>query len=227
MARRICIEVLSAPNPIGMTVPGMGTVQTQRPFQLGGYNSCADAHAFLAGLQPILAGLGMPLCLLSCLTSVIEVFSSDFPYVNPAALTKIPQKCFCLSSFTPFGFCGLLRGIVRGLVSVLHCFTGIIGDIIRMEAQAASLVSNPETAYAGQCLQGQSQTLLQNAKKDFAPVMQLFNASAFLFSFVGVTQSSVPSLGDGDAASTLAAITAMLKSMEMLMLSINAICPGG
>lgn len=229
MGRTICVELPVPPStPLGMTVPGIGRIEVIKQFSLEGYDVCADARSFLSTIQPLFSALGMPLCILGCLTSVVNVFGTDFPYIKPQALLKIPEKCACLTSFTPFGFCGLLRGVLIAIQQTLLCVTGMLGDLVKMESQIASLLSDPSTREMGVCLRKQADALRQNVQQQFGPVTTLFNASSFLFSFVGV---SVPSLdvdlsGKG-VGETLEVLSTIQQTIVTVVNAVEGICPPG
>jgi hypothetical protein len=225
VARSICLSLPIAPAPTVITVPGMGNIQAVRRLTLEAYDVCGDARSLLTTLQPVFGALGMPLCILGCLTSVIAVFSSDFPYINPAKLAKIPENCGCLTSFTPFGFCGLIRSLVNGISTALICMVSLLADVVAMEAQAASMLLHPETASAGRCLQGQANVLRQNALTSFNPVIKLFNASTFLFTFVGIPVDQIDEASGENAAETLAVISSIQLTISVVAAAINSACP--
>lgn len=226
MSRSFCLEFPVAPSTPSISIPGIGPVQAVRNFSLESYNVCSDARAMIQLMQPMLGAMGMPLCILGCLTSVTQVFSSDFPYINPAKLAKIPQNCACLTGFTPFAFCGMIRGVISIISSSLTCIVGMLGDLVRMEAQAASLLAHPETAFQGQCLHNQANVLNQNMLKQFNPVIQIHNAATFLFSFVGIPVSQIEEVSGSSSAETLQALAVVQQSIQTVATAINNICPG-
>lgn len=223
--RSICLEIPVAPVMPTITIPGMGNVQAVREFTLEAYNVCSDARAVIQMLQPMLGALGMPLCILSCLTSVTQVFTTDFPYINPSKLMKIPQNCACLTSFTPFAFCGMVRGIINMVSSALTCMVDLFGDLVRMEAQAAALLAHPETFAQGQCLRGQVNVLNQNLLHQFNPIIQIHNAATFIFSFVGIPVDQIEEMSAGSTAEMLQKLSVVQQSIAFVATTINSVCP--
>ena len=225
MARTICIGLPDPQPGLALTVPGVGEISVIRQFSNDAFSICADASAFINGLQPIFAALGLPLCILGCITAVIGVFSTSFPYVDPSALPNIATQCACLATFTPFGFCSMLSGITAGLLSLMTCITGLLADIVLLEAQAGNMALSPSTASAGACLSSNCAKLLDNVQESFNPVSKLFDAIGFLFAFVGVGVGSLGELtGDtvDEVLDSAAAITATLNTVNS---AINSVCP--
>jgi hypothetical protein len=224
-AREICLPLPVAPPVQGITVPGMGTVKALRSFTLEGYDVCSDARSMLNTLQPVFGALGIPLCILGCVTSITKVFSSDFPYINPAALGKVVTDCACLGTFTPFGFCGMLRSLVGALSMSMGCMVGLLGDVVAMEAQAGAMLADPATAFQGRCLEAQASTLRKNAVMALNPTILLFNSSVFLFTFVGVPVEPIGELAGEDAAQTLEALAVAQTAINAVATAITSVCP--
>lgn len=225
MARTICINIPEPQPLLVATVPGVGDVQSIRSFALGATNICEDARAFVQGLQPIMAGLGLPLCILGCVSAITDVFTDEFPYVDPTALPELVSACACLATFTPFGFCGLLRSVLAAINSLLVCITGLISDIVSLEAQVASLMANPETLLMGQCLGDNVGRMLASITESFEPVVLLMDSMEFLYDFVGVPFSPIPGLSGSDAGTVLATLSTIQVTISSILTVVNGVCP--
>ena len=224
MARHVCI---SLPPPVAapsVVIPGAGEIKTIRSFFLEAYSPCDDARAFMQEMQPVFAALGMPLCILGCVLSITGVFKTSFPYIDPSALAKVATDCFCLSTFTPFGFCGMIRSIVDGVTALLACITGVLGDIVRMESQAAALLSNPKTQAAGQCLQANADRLRGTVVESFESVVALFQVTSFLFAFVGVPFTAIGSLSGSTTTAVLTSLVDVQTVIGTVSDAIHTVC---
>jgi hypothetical protein len=142
MARVVCLNIPQPVAPLAMVIPGVGAMEVVREFTLDAYSSCMDARIFINSLQPLLGGLGLPLCVLSCVTSITQLFTTDFPFVNPSALTDMVKKCLCLTTFSPFGFCSMILGLTKAIYALLSCIIGLMSDVLALETQALALLTD-------------------------------------------------------------------------------------
>lgn len=226
MAREICIKIPDPPvDPLVLTVPGVGELAVIREFTLSAYSVCQDARAFIQSLQPVFAALGLPLCILGCVISITQVFTTDFPFVDPGAFPAIVENCACLATFTPFGFCSMLSGIVNGLLQLMQCIIGLLGDLVQLTAQAAALASDPRTIASGICLQDNADVLLKTIQDAFDPITLLFDAAEFLFLFVGVPFSAISGISGASIADTLVLVQAVVDVLDTASDAIDLVCP--
>lgn len=226
-ARTICLEVPDVPPIPTMTIPGIGSgiPMSIRNMIVGATGPCEDARAFIQSVQPVLFGLGLPLCILGCVTAINSVFTSDFPFVDPAALPDLTAKCACLVSFTPLGYCQMLRGILEGVVIVLNCIVGLLNDIVALEAQVAALLSDPATLFAGQCLGANVPTFLEGITTAFSPVTSLVDATTMLTDLIGIEPITIDSLTGGTAAAVLEEAALILDVLTDALAVLAGICP--
>jgi hypothetical protein len=225
MARVVCLNIPQPVAPLAMVIPGVGAMEVVREFTLDAYSSCMDARIFINSLQPLLGGLGLPLCVLSCVTSITQLFTTDFPFVNPSALTDMVKKCLCLTTFSPFGFCSMILGLTKAIYALLSCIIGLMSDVLALETQALALLTDPTTAGQGRCIGANAATMRETLQQSFGPVSILMDSTAFLFEFVGVTPISLGSLDGGSTAEVIESARAVQLVLANLITTIGSICP--
>jgi hypothetical protein len=228
-ARFACLAVPPPFDPLALTVPGMGELKTIRDFALEGLNACNEARAFLQTLQPLLGALAMPLCILGCVSAIMDIFDPNgFPPVDPTAIPAAIDACGCLIDFTPFGFCSTIYGLLNAIILLLQCIIGLMADIIALEARiAAVLAGGGDLAEdIAECLAGQADNLLGTITTAFGPVADLFNSTSFLFNFVGVPFQEIQELSGDTAADVVVVCQDILIVLEGIRDVVNSVCPG-
>jgi hypothetical protein len=212
-----------------LTVPGAGSFSAITDLSLSGYNACMEVRSFLGQLSPFFMALGMPLCVIGCVTSVLDIFDTEqFPPINVGAIPKMVEKCKCLASFTPFGFCGTISGLLNAVVEVLRCVRGLIGDIAVQGAQIAAMLADGDDnlAYQAECLAGVQAVQLKNLTRSLGPVAELWDSAAFLFEFVGIPFVSLSTITQGgDVASMLRVLDEVLEALTSVRNALTTICP--
>lgn len=223
--RVVCLDLPPPQARLSITIPGVGSMSNIGNFALEAYDVCAEARHFLAGIQPVFGALGMPLCILSCVSSITELFTSDFPFIDPTAIARMAKKCVCLASFTPFGFCGMIRGLLAAIMSVLNCMVGLLGDILVIESQAIALMLDPVTAATAQCMQRQASVLRQTLGNSFGPVSELLDSTKFLFDFVGVDAPTISSVTGSNTAEMIQVVQQIMGVLQIALNALNVVCP--
>jgi hypothetical protein len=180
---------------------------------LGAYNPCAESHANVLGLQPIFVAMSLPLCIVGCLTKVIEALS------NPSEIPNVPAACACLSTFTPAAFCGMVKGMVQSVVVLLDCFLGMLGDLVAQQANAVSKLSSPnaDIRAAGQCLMDEVDQLSKGLSDAFGPVSVFFDSIGFLFTFIGMSPVSLGTINPGPIADMIADLQAVSATIQSVL----------
>lgn len=229
-ARRICVR-LPDPEPLlEVTLPPSGTiVKGIQDLAMEAYNACNAARDFLRSMGPFFFGLGLPLCILGCVAAIIAIFDPESPVgIDPSAIPKMIEDCACLTGFTPFGYCSVLEGLVRSIIMVLDCIIGLMGDIIRLESQIASLSTYLDEAsqFAAQCLAGNVKVLRELALQAMEPITDLFNSLEFLFKFIGIPFQALAALTGDSAAEVIDACEDLKDFLEdPILVAIDAVCP--
>jgi hypothetical protein len=208
--------------PLSITIPGVGEIQGVREFALAAYSACEDARAFIQSLMPVLSALGLPLCILGCVSSVIQIFApGSVPPLDPSAIPNMIQQCQCLLTFTPAAFCTMLRQILALISAILQCMIGLIGDIILLVAQVAELATHPDAVSKamGACLAGNAANLQKTINAAWGPVAKMFNSLGFLFSFIGAAPQALGDVTGGplQALADVAAINTQILDILNLI----------
>ena len=228
MARQICIPLPDPIDPLSFPMPGIGIVSIPRDFADDAANVCKQARGFIQSIQPVMVGLSPFLCILECLLAITKVFKpGGFVPIDPSAIPKIIQKCACLASFTPFGYCGTLRGVLAGLLSVLSCLTGLLSDIVVVQSRIAALLARGDAAslFAAECATGNQGRSLQNLVDSFQPVATLLESMGFLFEFVGVDSPSLENLAGSQVQDVLGVLLTIQEQLGAILDAVNSICP--
>lgn len=228
MARTVCVRLAEPPSTnLSITIPGAGTVEALGSFSLQGYNACMEARAFLGQINPIFAALGMPLCLLGCISSIMSIFDiGSFPPIDVGAIPRMIQQCKCLLSFTPIGFCGMITGLIRAVVAVLDCLLNLLGDLVQMSARIADLAASGASVVDIECLEAQVGTLQKSVMQGFGPVVKLWDSVGFLFEFVGIPFQSLSDIGStGGLPEALAVVSDIKNVLNDISKVAASICP--
>jgi hypothetical protein len=254
MARHICISVPDPPPLPSISFPIMGTITAVRDAHLTVANTCDDAALMLRVSAPVIAGLGLPICLLGC-TAAIVSFVTGVPnpddgfldqhgitYVltnlvaTPEAalsalahgISKVSTQCGCLLNFTPVVWCTMVRGIVETMDAMITCVTQLLADILALEAQAAALLvdslSAPAVA-AAECLQRNANQLLGSVVDSFDVVSKLMAAMEPIFLLIGITFTPIGQLIGDDVAEVITSLQAIQVTLDAIYQSLTAICP--
>ena len=78
---------------------------------------------------------------------------------------------------------------------------------------------------AATCLSGNAERLLATLVESFNPVAQLFNASGFLFLFVGAGFTPISGLTGSTTAEVAASITSLQSSLNSIRSTVSSVCP--
>lgn len=186
MARTICIK--PCPSNITLpqlTVPLMGSVmKAQGTLSVrGGCDGCELAGNFLLSLNPLLAGLGLPLCILGCAASIVgfvrAVPDSLGPPPDPTSLTsavaQVISRCSCVLEMAlppPVGaicdFLKMVSDIITLISMIITCLVGLMTHLASFSLKASIMLASPDPVMkaTGSCLidQGQGMTDLLNQK---------------------------------------------------------------
>jgi len=225
MARVVCMKIPEPPTLLNITIPVIGDLSGVTDVALKAYNACEDARAFIQSIQPALGAFSLPLCILGCVISITEVFTDDFPFVDPVALPAMIEACSCLVSWTPFSFCKTLKDLIIALLRLMRCILGLIGDIVALEARLAALANLDLDSTLLACLTDQQKALLNTVISSFGPFSKFFDSIEFLFTFVGVPFQSLGSIAGDNTAEVVQAINAVIKVLEEIFEAISLVCP--
>jgi hypothetical protein len=211
MARDICLKPCVPTQGFGastVTIPLMGSqiIGAGNLSLQGGCSNCEIASNILLQLNVLLGGLGIPLCVLGCLASVIAavqaVPDSLGPPPNPVklvtAIANIAIKCECVLGFAlppPAGvicdFIQLIADILTVLDVVVDCLVGLITSILALNIQATLLLTGPPASQqAAACLLEQLQLLMDGLNSNLGSLSTLIQAIQPVIQFL----ATVPGL---------------------------------
>lgn len=229
MARTVCVRLADPPQTnLSITVPGVGSMEALGEFALQGYNACMEARSFLQMINPVFAALGMPLCILGCLRSITAIFDvGSFPPLDVGAIPKMIQQCKCLVSFTPFGFCGMVLGLILAVIAILNCMIGLLGDLVLLTARVADLIlQGPDYDDIVRCMTGNIDVLQKNVMRALGPISKMWDSTGFLFEFVGVPFQSLDDIGQATGlADAIASLTVVRNTLTGVADIARSICP--
>ena len=209
MARRICIQPCPAVFDLPQfTIPLMGgPMQAQGQLNTrSGCNSCDLMSAIMGQLSPLMGSLGLPLCLLGCMTALVNVSKALEDALGPppdpskiaTAVTQVITKCECVVGFAlppPVGvicdFLKLVRDIINIVAGVINCVVGILEHLITLNLKANINIgsNNPDIAYAGTCLLGQTQVMMDTVNGKMGAMAVIFS---IIQPVVSLIESALP-----------------------------------
>lgn len=194
MSRDIFVQPCVPTSLPSVTVPMMAA-SISAQGSLSSSTDCAGCEVLgglMTQLGPMFGALGVPVCLLSCVGSVINavkaVPDSLGPPPDPTALiqaiAEMISKCSCVVEIAlppPVGIiCGFLKmtsDLVTVAASVLACGTAIVTDITVVQLRATTLSSSPVPALAAQgaYLGTQAQKLMDTFNVKLQPLSVIFS----------------------------------------------------
>ena len=201
MARDICVK----PCPPTENLPSLkipmipGAMKAQANFSLqGGCDGCEFVGSLMLQLNPLLAGLGLPLCFLGCLASLIEFVQSVPHSLGPPpdpskilqAVNAVVAKCKCVVQLglpPPIGpicdFLKFVRDIIVLVDLVVDCIIGLIIHLLTLDLKASVLLADPNGSVqaVGNCLAGQVQALMDTLNGKFGAVSNIIQILQPLF----------------------------------------------
>lgn len=228
MARNICLKVCAPTTKLvpQFQIPLMGSaMKAGGALTLaGGCNGCELIGNLLLQLNPLMGALGLPLCILGCLASVVKfaqaVPDSLGPPPDPTqlvqAISDVAVNCQCVVSFAlppPVGvicdFLKMVRDILNILEAFVTCITGLLNHLGTLNIKATLLLARPDPRLrnAGVCLTSQVQKLTDALNGKLEPLGTLFGViNPIITLLAAVTpppfQSVMTDLQDGFAVFT-------------------------
>ena len=225
MARTICIK--PCPPPIataGVYVPFMGSMGADSTLNLdGGCTKCEEVTSLIAQLNPVFGALGVPLCLLKCLSGFMKILSDlsnnppDFAALATDAAAAIVD-CECVAQFAlppPAGsiceFLKSINGILDVIDQVVDCVVELVTEITVLDVKAAVYLGdlNPKFTTVGQCLMAQNQNLMDILNHKFGSIGSLLDIIQPVITLLSASMSSIPAFGQAmvDLSNGMIALT--------------------
>lgn len=194
MSRTVCVQPCSFLGLPTYHVPmmGGGEMQAYGTFGLSdSCNGCTEIGNLFTQMSPVVGALGIPLCTLKCLGSLIKLTQSIIDALGPPPdptqpiqhLADVLEKCKCVFEFVlppPAGaICSYLKfigSVLHAIEKVLFCVIGLTQDLGKLKLRAAVKFADPEPSVAdvGKCALAQVQGLMDVLNGKFKAVDTFF-----------------------------------------------------
>lgn len=208
--RTICVQPCPPSASLSVHLPFMGDMGAQADLSLeGGCAGCDVIGNLLIQMGPALGSMGIPICILGCLASVIGALTAvtdivTDPSAFAEALVNVGESCQCVLQFAlppPAGaVCEMLKtvlGVVNLIAQAVTCVTGLVGDIIQVNVRATPLLLSTDAASkaAGECVSAQGQAMMDALNQKFGSINALFKLILPIVQFLEPTMGSFPGFG--------------------------------
>lgn len=193
MPRNICIQPCPPTSSFSVSIPFMGSMTASAALTLqGGCSGCELVSNFMLQITPTLSALGVPLCILGCIASIIGALQAVPDIVGPppnpsgliTAIINVEKKCACVLEFAlppPVGavceFLKMIQGILTAIDKAITCVIGLLTHLITLNAKAQILLLSPVPAQriAGNCLNKQVQAMMDDLNNKFGTINGLIS----------------------------------------------------
>jgi len=190
-----CIEVPKA-EPLSVTLPFGGKLQSMINIADGPPSDCAVAHSLMLQVTPMMASM-------TCLLHVLKVISGLKKTVESAfvetgdLIAAIDDMMDCLGIVLgPIPLCSMIKDILMLIIAYLNCMIEAVESILNFQVgiDLNAAQGNPVMLAQLECAQANAQNALEgtmNAMVGLEPIFELINTA---LSIIGEDPIGVPDL---------------------------------